>query len=89
MVMGAELSMRLGLIGKHEVARLRKLIARAGLPVKGPALAPEKLMELMAVDKKAAKGKVRYVLLEAVGKAALRGGVDERLVREAIVAAAQ
>jgi 3-dehydroquinate synthase len=89
MVMGAELSMRLGLIGKHEVARLRQLIARAGLPVKGPALAPEKLMELMSVDKKAVKGKVRYVLLEGVGKAALRGGVDEHLVREAIVAAAQ
>jgi len=89
MVMGAELSMRLGLIGKHEVERLRKLIARAGLSVKGPPLAPEKLMELMAVDKKSAHGKVRFVLLEEIGKAALRGGLDERLVREAIVAAAQ
>ena len=50
MVMGAELSMRLGLIGRVEVERLRKLIARAGLPVKGPVLAPEKLMALMALD---------------------------------------
>jgi 3-dehydroquinate synthase len=89
MVMAAELSMRSGLIGKHEIERLRTLIARAGLPVKGPTLAPEKLMELMAVDKKSAQGKVRFVLLEAIGKAALRGGLDERLVREAIVAAAQ
>ncbi len=89
MVMGAELSMRLGLLGKPEVARLRKLIARAGLPVAGPVLAPEKLMELMAVDKKAAQGKVRFVLLEGLGRAALRGGLEERLVREAIVAAAQ
>jgi 3-dehydroquinate synthase len=89
MVMGAELSMRLGLIGKHEVERLRKLIARAGLSVKGPPLAPEKLMELMAVDKKSAQGKVRFVLLEEIGKATLLGGLDERLVREAIVAAAQ
>jgi 3-dehydroquinate synthase len=89
MVMGAELSMRLGLIGKHEVERLRQLIARAGLPVKGPALPIEKMLALMSLDKKAAEGKLRYVLLEALGKAALRGGVDERLVREAIVAAAQ
>lgn len=89
MVMGAELSMRLGLIGKHEVERLRKLIARAGLSVKGPPLAPEKLMELMAVDKKAAQGKVRFVLLEGIGRAALRGGLDERLIHDSIVAAAQ
>ncbi len=89
MVMGAELSMRLGLIGKHEVERLRKLIARAGLSVKGPPLAPEKLMELMALDKKAAQGNVRFILLEGIGRAALRGGIEERLVREAIVAAAQ
>ena len=46
-------------------------------------------MELMASDKKAAQGKLRFVVLEAIGRAALRGGVDERLVREAIVAAAQ
>jgi len=89
MVMAAELSVRLGLIRKEETERLRKLILRAGLPVSGPALAPEKLMELMALDKKAAQGKVRFVLLEAVGRAALRGGVPEELVREAIVAAAQ
>jgi 3-dehydroquinate synthetase len=46
-------------------------------------------MELMAVDKKAAQGKLRFVLLEAIGRAALRGGIDDGAVRGAIVAAAQ
>jgi 3-dehydroquinate synthetase len=46
-------------------------------------------MELMALDKKAAQGKVRFVLLEGIGRAALRGGIEEGRVREAIVAAAQ
>jgi len=45
-------------------------------------------MELMAGDKKAARGKLRFVVLEALGRAALRGVDDER-VRQAIVAAAQ
>ena len=36
-----------------------------------------------------AKGKVRFVLLEAIGKAALHAGIGEARVREAIVAAAQ
>src|SRR6185312_2876387 len=89
MVMAAELSYGLGLIGKAEVERVRGLIKRAGLPTSGPALAPARLMELMAGDKKAAEGKLRFVVLEALGRAALRGGVDEERIREAIVAAAQ
>jgi 3-dehydroquinate synthase len=89
MVMAAELSSGLDLIGKAEVGRVRNLIKAAGLPVAGPALAPERLMELMAGDKKAAQGKLRFVVLEALGRAAVRGGVDDERVRQAIVAAAQ
>jgi 3-dehydroquinate synthase len=89
MVMAAELSVLMGHLKKTDVSRVRALLKRAGLPVSGPALAPERMLELMAVDKKAAKGKTRFVLLESIGRAALRGDVDESLVRKAIVAAAQ
>jgi len=89
MVMAAELSSLMGDLRKTEVSRVRELLKRAGLPVKGPALAPERLMELMATDKKAAKGRTRFVLLQSIGRAALRGDVDDALVRQAIVAAAQ
>jgi len=89
MVMAAELSQLMGQLDKSEVIRVRDLLKRAGLPVKGPALAPEQLMDLMATDKKAAQGKLRFVLLEGVGHAALCGDVDSRKVRAAIAAAAQ
>jgi 3-dehydroquinate synthase len=89
MVMAAELSALMGHLRKTEVARVRDLVKRAGLPVKGPALSPERLMELMSLDKKAAKGKTRFVLLESIGRAALHSDVDDGRVREAIVAAAQ
>jgi 3-dehydroquinate synthase len=89
MVMAAELSCRMGSICAGDVARIRALLARAGLPVAGPALDAGRLIELMALDKKAARGKVRFVLLDAIGKAGLREARDERSVREAIVAAAQ
>ena len=89
MVMAAELSRREGLLRPEDVQRLRSLVQRAGLPITGPALAPRELMELMAGDKKAAQGKVRFVLLEGIGRAALRGGIAEERLREAIVAAAQ
>ena len=89
MVMAAELSELMGHLKKTEVSRVRALLQRAGLPVHGPALAPERMLELMALDKKAAKGKTRFVVLEAMGRAALRADIEERAVRQAIVAAAQ
>jgi 3-dehydroquinate synthase len=89
MVMAAELSALMGHLKKTEVTRVRELLKRAGLPVNGPALAPERLLEIMALDKKAVKGRTRFVVLEAMGRAALRADIDERSVRQAIVAAAQ
>ena len=87
MVMAAELSALMGHLKKTEVARVRALLQRAGLPVAGPALAPERLIELMTLDKKAAKGRTRFVVLEAIGRARLRADIDEKAVRGAIVAA--
>jgi len=89
MVLAGELSRRLGLISAADVARMRKLLERAGLPIAGPKLRPEDMMDLMAVDKKAAQGKVRFVLLTSIGSATLRAGIDASLVREAIVSAMQ
>jgi 3-dehydroquinate synthase len=89
MVMAAELSKDLGLIGAADVARVRNLLQKAGLPTSGPALAPDELMDRMALDKKASQGRLRFVLLESIGQGVLRGGIDDARVREAIVAAAR
>lgn len=88
MVMAAELSTLAGSLRREDAQRVQALIARAGLPVRGPALAPERYLELMQVDKKAAGGNVRFVLLEGLGRAGLRADVDARLVRASIAAAA-
>jgi 3-dehydroquinate synthase len=89
MVMAAELSVRTGTLGREDADRVTALIARAGLPVRGPKLPIEQYLELMQVDKKAAGGRVRFILLEGLGRATLRGDLDPRLVRESIAAAAQ
>jgi len=89
MVMAAELSSRAGLLAAADVHRVRSLLGRAGLPTTGPALSAERLLELMALDKKVARGRTRFVLLEAIGRAALHADLEERQLREAIVAAAQ
>ena len=86
MVMAAELSVRAGLLPAADAARVRALVLRAGLPAKGPALTPERYLELMALDKKAARGRTRFILLERIGHAVLRGDIEERLVREVLAA---
>lgn len=61
MVMAAELSCRLGLIEPAFAQRLTALIARAGLPVRGPQLAADdnagRYLELMRLDKNLRPGK--------------------------------
>jgi 3-dehydroquinate synthase len=87
MVMAATLSQRLGLIDAKLVARLMRLIHRAGLPVQGPLLNDTdnagRYLELMRVDKKAEAGEIRFVVIDGPGKAAMRSAPDD-LVREVI-----
>ena len=81
MVMAADLSARAGMIGQDDAERIRTLIARAGLPVAGPAsIPPDRYLELMAVDKKASRGKIRFVLLEKPGSAVVRGDLPQGMV---------
>ena len=85
MVMAAQLSQRLGLVPAAFAARLQRLIERAGLPVRGPALGAERYLELMRVDKKAQGGEIRFVLIGAPGRAVVRAAPDA-LVREVLAA---
>jgi 3-dehydroquinate synthase len=89
MIMAARLSARVGMLEQREAERIHALIARAGLPTRPPKLPPERWRDLMALDKKSAGGRVRFVLIEGMGRAKLEAGVDERLVEETIAAAAQ
>jgi 3-dehydroquinate synthase len=85
MVMAADLSVRLGLVAPKMFERVRALVERARLPTVGPALGAERYLELMSVDKKAEGGEIRFVVLEDIGKAAVRTAPDS-VVREVIAA---
>ena len=87
MVMAARLSQRLGLIDQAAVDRLTRLVERAGLPVVGPRLdrtdSAGRYLSLMRVDKKAEGGEIKFVLIDGIGRAVVRGAPDA-LVREVI-----
>ncbi|HET7794117.1 MAG TPA: 3-dehydroquinate synthase, partial [Rhizobacter sp.] len=85
MVMAADLSRRLGLIDSAYVDRLTRLIERAKLPVRGPDLGAERYLELMRIDKKSEGGEIRFVVIDAPGRASVRAAPDH-VVREVIAA---
>ena len=75
MVMAADLSARLGMLDRADADRLSRLVARAGLPVAGPALGPARYLDLMAIDKKAEAGRIRFILLDRLGAARISDSV--------------
>lgn len=85
MVMAAHLSQRLGRVDAVFVQRLTEIIARAGLPTKGPALGADRYLELMRVDKKAEGGEIKFVVIASPGRAAVQSAPDA-LVREVLAA---
>jgi 3-dehydroquinate synthase len=81
MVMAAELSARLGLVSIAFARRIEALVARAGLPVRGPAsLSPARYLELMRVDKKAEGGDIRFILLDGESHATMRPAPEALVV---------
>jgi 3-dehydroquinate synthase len=88
MVMAADLSVRLGWLEPASAERVRRVIAACGLPTGAPAgMGLERWLELMAVDKKAAGGRVRLVLLRGIGAAELTAAFDGDALHATIRAA--
>jgi 3-dehydroquinate synthase len=73
----ADLSRRLGWLNDSDVARIIAIFRAARLPVlPPPQLQVEQYVDLMGVDKKNVDGKIRVILLEAIGKATLPLNVE-------------
>lgn len=83
--LAADLSARLGRIDVEDVRRVERLVESANLPIRAPGeLSAERMVDLMAVDKKIKGGKLRIVLLSAVGKAVLDGDFDPSALKETL-----
>ena len=80
MVLGANLSCRLGQITQAELDRLTNIIQSMKLPIEPPKFGTERYMELMQVDKKTEGGTIRYVLLEKIGKAHIKSVPDATVI---------
>jgi 3-dehydroquinate synthase len=91
MVLAAEFSASLGMIAPSDAARIERHLAEVGLPTHLQDIAgfaqegladADALMALMAQDKKVRRGKLTFILLEAIGRAVIARDVDAALVRD-------
>ena len=75
MVIASRLSERVYGLPADATQRMVRLIAACGLPTESPKMSVERWLELMGHDKKVRDGKIRFVLLEQLGHAAVRSGI--------------
>jgi len=88
MCMAAAMSVRLGWLPADQLARIEKLVAAAGLPVKPPADVPaQRFMNLMAVDKKVLDGQLRLVLMHAIGESVVTADFSPDVLKQTLHAA--
>src|SRR3954465_8196941 len=91
MVLAAEFSAQLGMIAPDDAARLQRHLADAGLPTRLQEIAgfgqegladADALLGLMAQDKKVKRGKLTFILMEAIGRGVVANDVDPAVVRD-------
>ncbi len=88
MAMAFDLSTALGFCPPGDAARVRRHLAACGLPIEPPrnAAGPERLVELMAQDKKA-RGGLTFVLARGIGRAFVAHDVPPDAVRSLLARA--
>lgn len=84
MTAAARACVRMNLLTEAEERRIRGVITTAGLPTSGLTLDLDEVVASMAFDKKVAGGKIRFVLLDGIGKAVVRDDVPVDVVRDAV-----
>ncbi|HEY3327170.1 MAG TPA: 3-dehydroquinate synthase [Novimethylophilus sp.] len=86
-MLAADLSRRLGWLSDADVSRIAAIHQAANLPVAAPQLDPDTYLDLMGLDKKVQDGKIRLILLQAIGKATFTADYPPALLRDTLAAA--
>ena len=84
MMAAARIAVRLGLHDEELLARQADVLRAFGLPLAAPGVDATAILEAMKMDKKVEGGRMRFILLEALGRATVRGDVPQDLVAEVV-----
>jgi 3-dehydroquinate synthase len=84
MVLAARTSNALGWLSAADAERVTELVDRAGLPTCAPPLGVDRALELMSLDKKVKAGRIRLVLLRALGDAVVTADYDPQALHRVL-----
>ena len=84
MIAAARISNKMGILDQRESGRLKNLIEKAGLLTDMPGLKMKEITLAMKHDKKVQRDKIRFVLLESIGKAFIIDEVGQDLVEQVV-----
>ena len=84
MLLAADMSERLGWVSTRDVERVERVLQLFGLPVDVRSVGADTLAEKMKIDKKVAAGRIRLVLLKAIGKSVVTGDYADTALRETL-----
>ena len=84
MLLAADMSQRLGWMSGADVERIERMLKAFGLRTDVRELSAGTLAEKMKIDKKVAAGRIRLVLLKAIGKSVVTGDYDDDALRETL-----
>jgi 3-dehydroquinate synthase len=86
LLIATDMSHRMGALPSSALQRLRALLQRAGLPVDAPRIGAARALDYMRVDKKVQSGRVRLVLLQALGRAVVTGDYPDPTLQDTLTA---
>ena len=84
--LAAWLSKEVGLLEKDQAETIDRALLALNLPVVLPPLNADEMIQVMQRDKKAAAGKIRFVLLNAIGDAQLYDDVPKETLHQFLCA---
>jgi 3-dehydroquinate synthase len=84
MLLAADMSQRLGWVSAADVTRVERVLKQFGLRTDVSTLSAVTLADKMKIDKKVAAGRIRLVLLKAIGQSVVTGDYDDAALRETL-----
>jgi len=84
MAIACDLAVTLGMFAEDQAARVRHILELYKLPQSAEGLDADRVLNLLAHDKKARGGRPRFVLPTEIGQVVTRGDVSEETVRSVL-----
>ena len=82
-IAAAHISWKRGYLDENEFYEIRDMMVAFGLPISFDALTSEEILRIAQHDKKAAAGRIRFILLKKIGSAF----IDQNVTKEEMTAA--